>query len=125
MTAEAAAEGAAQVWEGALNNVCYDWEWGDKAATDAAFDGAAHVVEVELLNNRLVPNVIEPPRRDRRVRGDLRPAHTLYTTSQNPHVIRLLMAAFVLGIPESKLRVVWRRMWAAASAPGSSTMPRR
>ena len=67
VTAQAAEDGAAQVWEGAPNNVCYDWEWGDKAATDAAFDGAAHVVAVDLLNNRLVPNAIEPPRRHRRV----------------------------------------------------------
>ena len=105
LTAEAAEDGAAQIWEGAPNNVCYDWEWGDKAATDAAFDGAAHVVEVELLNNRLVPNAIEP----RAAIGEyeaISGLHTLYTTSQNPHVIRLLMAAFVLGIPESKLRVV-------------------
>ena len=105
VTAEAAENGAAQVWEGAPNNVCYDWEWGDKAATDAAFDGAAHMVEVDLLNNRLVPNAIEP----RAAIGEyesISGLHTLYTTTQNPHVIRLLMAAFVLGIPESKLRVV-------------------
>lgn len=70
-----------------------------------AFDDAAHVTTLELVNNRLVANPMEP----RVAIGDYdRSAgdHTLYTTSQNPHVIRLLMGAFVLGIPEHKLRVV-------------------
>ncbi|MEM6341489.1 MAG: molybdopterin cofactor-binding domain-containing protein, partial [Pseudomonadota bacterium] len=60
---------------------------------------------LELRNNRLVANPMEP----RVAVGDYSAAddeHTLYTTSQNPHVIRLLMGAFVLGIPEHKLRVV-------------------
>ena len=86
-------------------NLCYDWELGDRAATEAAFANAHRVVELELINNRLIPNAMEP----RAAIGDYDPAsgqYTLYTTSQNPHVIRLLMGAYVLQIPEHKLRVV-------------------
>src|ERR1051325_8090014 len=95
----------APVHDEAPNNVCYDWHIGDLAATDAAFAKAAHVVELDLTNNRLAPNAIEP----RAAIGDYDIAndhYTLYTTSQNPHVIRLLMAAFTLHVPEHKLRVV-------------------
>ncbi len=63
------------------------------------------MVKLDLVNNRLVPNAMEP----RAAIGDFDRAtgdYTLYTTSQNPHVIRLLMGAFVLHIPEAKLRVV-------------------
>jgi carbon-monoxide dehydrogenase large subunit len=97
--------GALPVHDEAPDNICFDWELGDKAATDAAFARAAHVTRLDLINNRLVPNAMEP----RAAIGhyDLaRDEYTLYTTSQNPHVIRLLMGAFVLSIPEHKLRVV-------------------
>ncbi|MDE2332919.1 MAG: xanthine dehydrogenase family protein molybdopterin-binding subunit [Rhodospirillales bacterium] len=97
--------GAAQLHEAAAGNVCYDWEIGDKGAVDAAFARAAKTVSLDLTNNRLIPNAMEP----RAAIGDYDPTtgdHTLYTTSQNPHVIRLLMGAFVLQIPEHKLRVV-------------------
>jgi len=93
------------VHDGAAGNLCYDWHIGDKAAADAAFASAARVVKLELENNRLIPNAMEP----RAALGDFDPStgdYTLYTTSQNPHVIRLLMGAFVLGLPEHKLRVV-------------------
>ena len=88
-------------------NLCYDWGFveDNKAATDAAFESADHVTTLELVNNRMIPNAMEP----RVAIGDFSRAtgeHTLYTTSQNPHVIRLLMGAFVLGIPEHKLRVI-------------------
>jgi len=103
--ADAVRAGAPQVWEQAPGNTCFDWHIGDKGATDAAFAGAHKVVRIELTNNRLIPNAIEP----RAALGDYDRAtgeHTLITTSQNPHVIRLLMGAFVLNIPESRLRVV-------------------
>jgi carbon-monoxide dehydrogenase large subunit len=96
--------GSTNVHDDAPGNLCYDWELGDKAAVDAAFAGAAHVTKLDLVNNRLVPNAIEP----RAAIGhyDLASGdYNLYTTSQNPHVIRLLMGAFVLQIPEHKLRV--------------------
>jgi len=101
----ALAPGAAEVHDGVAGNVCYDWHIGDKAIVDAAFAAAAHVVRLDLINNRLVPNAMEP----RAALGDFDTSsgdYTLYTTSQNPHVIRLLMGAFVLHIPENKLRVV-------------------
>ncbi len=102
---DALAAGAAAVHDDAPGNVCYDWHIGDKDATDAAFAKAARVVKLDLLNSRLVANPMEPRSAigDYDRSGDM---HTLYTTSQNPHVIRLLMGAFVLGIPEHKLRVV-------------------
>jgi carbon-monoxide dehydrogenase large subunit len=102
---DAAKPGAPRVWEQAPGNVCFDWHLGDLAAADAAFAKAAHVVKLDLVNNRLVPNAMEP----RAAVGDYdraTGAYTLYTTSQNPHLTRLLMGAFVLGIPEHKLRVV-------------------
>ncbi|MFN7633880.1 MAG: xanthine dehydrogenase family protein molybdopterin-binding subunit, partial [Acetobacteraceae bacterium] len=101
----ALAAGAAQIHDAAPGHVCYDWHIGDAGVTDAAFAAAHKVVVFETTNNRLIPNAMEP----RAAIGDFDPStgeHTLYTTSQNPHVIRLLMGAFVLSIPESKLRVV-------------------
>ena len=103
--ADALKRGGPVVWDQALSNTCYDWEIGDRAAVEAAFKKAKHVAKIDLVNNRLIPNAIEP----RAAIGEYDPAsgmHTLYTTSQNPHVIRLLMGAFVLGLPENKLRVV-------------------
>jgi aerobic carbon-monoxide dehydrogenase large subunit len=101
----AAAPGAPLVHDDVPGNVCYDWHIGDKAVVDAAFAKAAKVVRLDLENNRLIPNAMEP----RAAIGDFdvnSGEYTLYTTSQNPHVIRLLMGAFVLHIPENKLRVV-------------------
>ncbi len=101
---KSALQGASAVHEEAPDNLCFDWELGDQAATDAAIAGAAHVTKLDLINNRLIPNAIEP----RVAIGHYEPGtedYTLYTTSQNPHVIRLLMGAFVLSIPEHKLRV--------------------
>jgi carbon-monoxide dehydrogenase large subunit len=102
---EALKPGAPLVFAEVPRNICYDWHLGDPAAVDAALKSAARVVKLDLTNNRLVPNAMEP----RAAIGDFDRAtgeHTLYTTSQNPHVIRLLMGAFVLHIPEAKLRVV-------------------
>jgi carbon-monoxide dehydrogenase large subunit len=101
----ASAKGAPLVWDEAKGNVCFDWEIGDKEAADAAFDGADTVVSIDIVNNRLIANAMEP----RAAIGDYdsgKDEYTLYTTSQNPHVIRLLMGAFVLGLPEHKLRVI-------------------
>jgi carbon-monoxide dehydrogenase large subunit len=97
--------GAPQVHPEAPGNLCYDWHLGDLTAVEAAFAKAAKIVKLDLVNNRLVPNAMEP----RAAIGEFNRAtgeYTLYTTSQNPHVIRLLMGAFVLHIPEAKLRVV-------------------
>ena len=87
------------------NNLCYDWGHGDKAAVDAAFAKAAHVSKLTFHNNRLIPNAMEPRAANAHyTRHD--DAYTLYVANQNPHVERLLMCAFVLGLPESKVRVI-------------------
>ena len=104
---EAVKEGAPKVHDDLTSNLCYDWGFVEenKPAVEEAFANAAHVTTLELVNNRLVANPMEP----RVAVGDFNRAtgeSTLYTTSQNPHVIRLLMGAFVLGIPEHKLRVI-------------------
>ena len=104
-TTPALAADAPRVHDEVAGNLCYDWHIGDKAMVDAAFAQAAHRVVFETTNQRLIANAMEP----RCAVGDydtMSGDHTLYTTSQNPHVIRLLMGAFVLQIPESKLRVV-------------------
>lgn len=104
-TAHAADSGQPAVHDEVPDNVCYTWGHGDKAATDAAFAQAAHVTTLEIVNNRLVPNAIEP----RAVNASYSrqdDSYTVYVANQNPHVERLLMAAFVLSLPESKLRIV-------------------
>jgi aerobic carbon-monoxide dehydrogenase large subunit len=101
----ALAKGAPQVHAEAPGNICFDWEIGDEAATKAAFEKAAHVAKLDLVNQRLIPNAIEP----RAAIAEYDRASdttTVWTTSQNPHVARLLMAAFVMGLPEHKLRVI-------------------
>ncbi|MBW4091372.1 MAG: xanthine dehydrogenase family protein molybdopterin-binding subunit [Proteobacteria bacterium] len=102
---DAIAPGAPLVHDEVAGNLCYDWHIGDKALVDAAFARATKVVKLDLENNRLIPNAMEP----RAALGDfdsMSGDYTLFTTSQNPHVIRLLMGAFVLHIPENHLRVV-------------------
>ncbi len=87
------------------DNRAYDWEIGDKAKTDEAMSKAAHITKLEFVNQRMIPNAIEP----RSAIGHYETAYdryTLYTTTQNPHLTRLLMAAFVLGIPEHKVHVI-------------------
>ncbi|MBM3345787.1 MAG: xanthine dehydrogenase family protein molybdopterin-binding subunit, partial [Betaproteobacteria bacterium] len=97
--------GAAVVHDIAADNTCYVWGLGDKGAVDAAFKAAAHVTKLEFVNNRLIPNAIEPRAAiGQYSRGE--DNYTLYVTSQNPHVERLLLTAFVMGLPEHKVRVV-------------------
>ncbi|TMA27014.1 MAG: xanthine dehydrogenase family protein molybdopterin-binding subunit [Deltaproteobacteria bacterium] len=96
---------AAQVHDQAPGNVCFNWSIGDKAKTEAAFKSAAKVVKQRIVNQRLIPNAMEP----RASLASANPATgdvTLWVTSQNPHVHRLLIGAFVLGIGEHKLRVI-------------------
>jgi len=93
------------IHEIAPDNTCYVWALGDKSAVDAAFGRAAHVTKLEFVNNRLVPNAIEP-RAVNAIYSRADDSTTLYVASQNPHVERLLMTAFVLGLPENKVRVV-------------------
>ena len=96
---------ATALHEVAPDNHCYKWAIGDKAQVDAAFSKAAHITKLDLINNRLVPNPMEP----RAAIGSYSRAkdeYTLYVSNQNPHVERLLMTAFVMGLPEHKVRVI-------------------
>jgi carbon-monoxide dehydrogenase large subunit len=99
------AAGAPQLHPEAPNNIVYDWALGDEAATNDAFSKAANVVKMDLVNNRLAPNAMEP--RAAIAQYDEAEEHfTLYTTSQNPHVARLVLSAFYNIAPENKLRVI-------------------
>ncbi|MCE9522820.1 MAG: xanthine dehydrogenase family protein molybdopterin-binding subunit, partial [Alphaproteobacteria bacterium] len=103
--AKAQSSGAPQIHAEAPNNTIYQWELGNKLDTEAAFKKAAHTVKLNVVNNRLIPNAMEP----RAAVGeydDGTGGYTLYTTSQNPHVARLVMSAFIGIAPEHKLRVV-------------------
>jgi carbon-monoxide dehydrogenase large subunit len=104
-TAAAQAKGTPQVHDEAPRNTVYEWHIGDKAATEAAFKAAKHVTKLDIVNNRLVPNAMEP----RAAIGEYDAGTdtlTLHTTSQNPHVARLIMSAFLGLAPEHKLRVI-------------------
>ncbi|MGA3306152.1 MAG: xanthine dehydrogenase family protein molybdopterin-binding subunit [Stellaceae bacterium] len=97
--------GAPQIHDIAPNNTIYQWHLGDAKAVDAAFKAAKHVTKLDIVNNRLVPNAIEP----RAAIGDYDSGmgtFTLWNTTQNPHVARLVIAAFVGMAPEHKLRVI-------------------
>jgi len=97
--------GAPRIHEVAPNNTVFEWELGDKTATDAAFAQAPQVIKLDIRNNRLIPNAIEP----RSAIGSYdvgTDQFTLYVTSQNPHLARLVLSAFVGLAPEHKLRVV-------------------
>jgi len=97
--------GAPQLHENAPNNIVMEWEAGDKAKADAAVAAAEVVVREQIINQRLIPTPMET----RGAVARYEPAtdeFTLWTTSQAPHVLRLLLTAFVFGIPETKLRVI-------------------
>ena len=102
---KAIAPGAPQLHENAPNNVVFEWSVGDKAGTDAAIDGAEVVVRQRLVNQRLIPNPME-------TRGDIgwynpgTDEYTIWMSSQTPHIQRLLLAAFVMGVPEHKIRCI-------------------
>src|SRR5437667_4453289 len=104
-TENAAKPGGPTIHAAAPGNVAFKWALGDAAATDAAFKNAAVTLKKRIVNQRLVANAMEPRAciaRYEDATGEL----TLWITSQNPHVHRLLMCAFVLGIPEHKVRVI-------------------
>jgi carbon-monoxide dehydrogenase large subunit len=97
--------GAVQIHENAPNNIVMDWSCGDQAAADSALAGAEVIIRQRLINQRLIPTPME-------TRGAIAqyfPAseeYTIWMTSQTPHIMRLLMTAFVFGIPETKMRVI-------------------
>ena len=99
------ASSGAEIHEGMAENRYFDWELGDESETDKALKAAAKVIKLTVRNNRLIPNAMEP-RCALAEYDDLDDSYTLHTTSQNPHLTRLVLAAFMFQIPESKLRVV-------------------
>ncbi len=102
---DAAAAGAPRVWDDCPGNLCFALGAGDKAASDAAFARAKHVVALTLRSQRLAPSPLEP----RAAIGEYRAAdddYTLYTGSQNPHGVRTMLAEAVLHVPETRLRVI-------------------
>lgn len=102
---DAGRDSAPQLHPEAPNNQVYDWALGDAAATDAAFARASHITELTLINNRLIPNAMEP----RAVNADYdagRDQHTVYVASQNPHGLRTTLAAIIGFGPEHKVRVI-------------------
>ncbi len=97
--------GQLAIHDAAPDNTVFNWHVGDKATTDAAFAAAKHVTKLDLVNNRTIPNAMEP----RAAVGEYDSGTdtiTLYTTSQNPHVARLVLSAFIGLAPENKLRVI-------------------
>ncbi|TMJ25052.1 MAG: xanthine dehydrogenase family protein molybdopterin-binding subunit, partial [Alphaproteobacteria bacterium] len=104
-TAQAQAGNAPQIHEVATRNTIYQWHLGDAQAVEAAFKAAKHVTKLDLLNNRLVPNAIEPRAAIAEYDGGSQ-SLTLWNTTQNPHVARLVISAFVGMAPEHRLRVI-------------------
>jgi carbon-monoxide dehydrogenase large subunit len=102
---EAVQPGAPQLHENAPSNVACTWFTGDKDGTAAAIEAAEVVVRQRLVNQRLIPNPMEV----RGAIGRYEPGtdeYTVWMSSQTPHIMRLLITAFVLGIPEHKVRVI-------------------
>ena len=99
------ADGALQLHENAPGNIVMDWPCGDADATEQALAEAEVVVKQRLVNQRLIPTPMEP----RGAAAQYEPAtgeYTVWMTSQTPHIMRLLMTAFVFGIPETKMRCI-------------------
>ncbi len=103
-TAGALAADAPQVWPQAPGNLCFDWERGDAGAVDRAFAKADRVVRLDLINNRVVANSMEP----RVAIADYDPAAdvlTLYVSSQGVHGLRGQLCTMFGRSPE-QMRVV-------------------
>ena len=99
------AQSAPAIYDDIPQNTCYEWALGDSDAVAKAMEQAAHVTRIELTNNRLIPNAMEP----RAALAEYNAGSdelTLHTTSQNPHLARLILTAFVQIAPEHKLRVI-------------------
>ncbi|MBT5665741.1 MAG: xanthine dehydrogenase family protein molybdopterin-binding subunit [Rhodospirillaceae bacterium] len=102
---QASQNDGAVIWEDFGSNVALDWETGDKAAVDAAFSRAAHVTRLDVVNNRIMVNSLEP--RGAVARYDaLDDRYTLYTTTQGSNEIRSSLAKSGLQVPLEKIRVI-------------------
>jgi carbon-monoxide dehydrogenase large subunit len=97
--------GAPQVHDEIPNNISFHWPLGTRDEINKVLAEADHVVELDLVNSRLIPNAMEP-RACVAQYDDFSDEMTVWTTSQNPHIIRLLLSIATLSIPENKLRVI-------------------
>ena len=104
-TAHALDPGQPVVWDEAPGNLAFDWELGDGAAVARAMAGAAHRIELALVNNRVVVNSMEP-------RGAVgaydagADAFTLWSSTQGSHFVRNLLAESIFKVPENRIRVI-------------------
>ena len=103
--ASAQAPAMPQIHEVAPRNTIYQWHLGDAHAADAALKAAGRITRLDLVNNRLVPNAIEPRAAIAEYDSGTE-SLTLWNTTQNPHVARLVISAFVGMAPEHRLRVI-------------------
>ena len=87
---------AAQMHDDAPNNLCYDWVLGDESEIDEVFEKAHHIAGLDLVNNRLIPNPMEP-RAAIAEYGVATDGYTLWSTSQNPHMLRWMLSGAVDG----------------------------
>ncbi|HAD72435.1 MAG TPA: carbon monoxide dehydrogenase, partial [Gammaproteobacteria bacterium] len=96
---------ATQIWEGAQNNRCFDWEAGNAESTEKAFSNAAKIVELNLINNRVVPTSVE-------TRGAIASFESetgrlvLHVSCQGVHVMRRLLANAIFNCPEEDIHVL-------------------
>ena len=104
-TATAADPGQPQVWDHIPDNLCFHWENGDAAGVEAAFAGAAHVTRLELVNNRVVANPMEPRAVLAEYDADS-DRSTLHTPSQGVHILLPQLADTVMKIGSDKLRIL-------------------
>jgi aerobic carbon-monoxide dehydrogenase large subunit len=106
-TGHALDAGQPLVWDEAPGNLCFDWEVGDGGAVERAVAGARHRIALELVNNRVVVNSMEP----RGAVGEYDPgedSYTLWSSTQGSHFVRNLLAESIFKIPENRIRVVTR-----------------
>ena len=105
--ADAMDDGAPRIWENWPSNIAFEWHNGDREAVDAALKAAARVVVVDLVNNRVNANPIEP----RAALGDYNAegqCFTLYVGCQSPHILRSLLAGDIFRVATERVNVISR-----------------
>ena len=98
-------DGQPLVHDGVANNVAFDWAQGDEKNINDVMSNAAHVTEIDLINNRVVVNSMEP----RGLIADWDAADekmTIRMGTQGGWVLRSLLANSILHVPEEKIRVI-------------------
>ena len=103
--ADANQENAQTVWDHIESNQCFEWMIGDRDLVKSTFASAAHIVETDIIQNRLVPNALEP-RAVVALHDASNDEYTLYVACQNPHLLRTWNCENSLPVPESKLRII-------------------